>query len=151
MLASGEETESDQVDMSAASGERRQGASGTGDARVKSETPAPTGTSRVKVEDEEDLYTYTEHDPEYEEEYDDEENCWAFIHGLPPLAECVAPRRPSLLPPRKLRGNPRKNTLVLDLDETLVHSNLEQADKDADFCFPVTFNNQRHNVSVRCR
>ncbi|GFZ21144.1 SCP1-like small phosphatase 5 [Actinidia rufa] len=41
-------------------------------------------------------------------------------------------------------------TLVLDLDETLVHSTLERCD-DADFTFPVNFNLQEHTVYVRCR
>ena len=52
--------------------------------------------------------------------------------------------------PNKTR-NEHKNTLVLDLDETLVHSNLEQQLEEADFSFPVNFNNQQHIVNVRRR
>ncbi|KAG8077477.1 hypothetical protein GUJ93_ZPchr0007g4324 [Zizania palustris] len=44
----------------------------------------------------------------------------------------------------------RKVTLVLDLDETLVHSTIEQCD-DADFTFPVFFDMKEHMVSVRKR
>ena len=40
-------------------------------------------------------------------------------------------------------------TLVLDLDETLVHSSLEGG--PSDFSFPVTFNNQEHTIHVRTR
>ena len=43
-----------------------------------------------------------------------------------------------------------KQTLVLDLDETLVHSSLESAAL-SDFSFPVTFNNQEHTIHVRQR
>ncbi|XP_020574354.1 CTD small phosphatase-like protein 2 isoform X2 [Phalaenopsis equestris] len=41
-------------------------------------------------------------------------------------------------------------TLVLDLDETLVHSTLEHCE-DADFSFPVFFNMKQHTVYVRRR
>ncbi|KAK1325336.1 Mitochondrial import inner membrane translocase subunit TIM50 [Acorus calamus] len=45
----------------------------------------------------------------------------------------------------------RKNvTLVLDLDETLVHSSLEQCD-DADFTFPVFLEMREHMVYVKRR
>ncbi|XP_072995078.1 uncharacterized protein [Typha latifolia] len=44
----------------------------------------------------------------------------------------------------------RPITLVLDLDETLVHSTLEHCD-DADFTFPVFFNMKQHDVYVRRR
>ncbi|KAL5221378.1 hypothetical protein ABZP36_026091 [Zizania latifolia] len=43
-----------------------------------------------------------------------------------------------------------KVTLVLDLDETLVHSTIEQCD-DADFTFPVFFDMKEHMVYVRKR
>ncbi|XP_062206430.1 uncharacterized protein LOC133908423 [Phragmites australis] len=44
----------------------------------------------------------------------------------------------------------RKVTLVLDLDETLVHSTMEHCD-DADFTFPVFFNMKEHVVYVKKR
>ncbi|KAK1375461.1 FCP1 homology domain-containing protein [Heracleum sosnowskyi] len=44
----------------------------------------------------------------------------------------------------------KSNTLVLDLDETLVHSTLDHCD-DADFTFPVSFNMKEHIVYVKKR
>ncbi|KAG8055948.1 hypothetical protein GUJ93_ZPchr0001g33118 [Zizania palustris] len=44
----------------------------------------------------------------------------------------------------------KKVTLVLDLDETLVHSTVEQCD-DADFTFPVIFDMKDHMFYVRKR
>jgi Dullard-like phosphatase family protein len=44
----------------------------------------------------------------------------------------------------------RKVTLVLDLDETLVHSTMEHCD-DADFTFPVFFDTKEHMVYVKKR
>jgi CTD small phosphatase-like protein 2 len=100
--------------------------------------------------------TTLEDEYEYEDEmdesnYDEEYDPWIFIGGLPPLRSCVPKNRPRLLPP-KTPVHVNKNTLVLDLDETLVHSDLEQtAGKAADFSFPVHFNNQKHVVNVKKR
>ncbi|XP_073048208.1 uncharacterized protein [Primulina eburnea] len=44
----------------------------------------------------------------------------------------------------------RRITLVLDLDETLVHSTLDYCE-DADFTFPVIFNMKEHTVYVKKR
>lgn len=82
------------------------------------------------------------------EEDDDDFDPYVFISNLPPLERCVPPGRPAVLP-RKARRSPR-NTLVLDLDETLVHSTLEES-ATPDFSFPVHFNNQTHTVNVRRR
>ena len=60
---------------------------------------------------------------------------------------CAAPWRHTLLP-RQTRTCKRK-TLVLDLDETLVHSSLEDVGPPPDFSFTVTFNQRDHNVQVR--
>ncbi|KAL8460810.1 hypothetical protein ACS0TY_032352 [Phlomoides rotata] len=46
--------------------------------------------------------------------------------------------------------NEKQITLVLDLDETLVHSTLDHCD-DADFTFSVFFNLKEHTVYVRKR
>ena len=84
-----------------------------------------------------------------DDEYDEESDPWAFIFNLPPLEQCVPKRRKTVLPTKK-KGEP-KNTLVLDLDETLVHSNLGDEDGTPDFTFPVRFNNETHEVNVRIR
>ncbi|KAK9803388.1 hypothetical protein WJX72_003872 [[Myrmecia] bisecta] len=88
------------------------------------------------VEPEEDEDEYAEFDP------------YSFIKGLPPLQQVVPQWRRSLLP-RQTRRFARK-TLVLDLDETLVHSTLDSFDK-VDFTFPVSFNGRQHTVNVRQR
>ncbi|KAJ8759057.1 hypothetical protein K2173_003295 [Erythroxylum novogranatense] len=81
------------------------------------------------------------------EEFDDFDP-FLFIKNLPELSSVVPTFRPVLLP-RQTRSCP-PTTLVLDLDETLVHSTLEPCE-DADFTFPVNFNLQEHTVYVRCR
>ncbi|KXZ54367.1 hypothetical protein GPECTOR_5g447 [Gonium pectorale] len=79
-----------------------------------------------------------------------------FIKQLPPLESCVPPNRPTLLPPQRPArsaagaASGRRKTLVLDLDETLVHSSLEPVAR-ADFSFPVSFNGAEHIVHVRQR
>ncbi|PSS13674.1 CTD small phosphatase-like protein [Actinidia chinensis var. chinensis] len=81
------------------------------------------------------------------EEFDDFDPFF-FIKTLPDLSS-VVPNFRRLLLPKQTRSCP-PTTLVLDLDETLVHSTLEPCD-DADFTFPVNFNLQKHTVYVRCR
>ncbi|KAL3609475.1 hypothetical protein D5086_000495 [Populus alba] len=84
-----------------------------------------------------------------EEDYEfDDFDPYLFIKNLPELSSVVPTFRPMLLP-KQTRSCP-PTTLVLDLDETLVHSTLEPCD-DADFTFPVNFNLQQHTVFVRCR
>ncbi|KAG2485957.1 hypothetical protein HYH03_015400 [Edaphochlamys debaryana] len=97
-------------------------------------TPAGEEEASESEEEEED---FLEFDP------------LVFIKQLPPLEEVVPPHRPALLPlqTRALAG---RKTLVLDLDETLVHSSLEAVDRP-DFSFPVTFNGADHTVYVRQR
>ncbi|KAF4378828.1 uncharacterized protein LOC115714121 [Cannabis sativa] len=85
-------------------------------------------------------------DEDYEE-FDDFDP-YLFIKNLPALSSVVPTFRPMLLP-KQTRSCP-STTLVLDLDETLVHSTLEPCD-EADFTFPVHFNLQEHTVYVRCR
>ncbi len=85
--------------------------------------------------------------------------CWVNLHGACigihsthdcslPCPQVVPGSRPLLLPPKPLGC--RRKTLVLDLDETLVHSCLEPVN-DADFTFPVHFNGQEHVIHVRQR
>ncbi|KAI3816732.1 hypothetical protein L1987_16436 [Smallanthus sonchifolius] len=78
----------------------------------------------------------------------DEFDPYIFIKNLPELASAVPSFRPVLLP-KQTRSCP-STTLVLDLDETLVHSTLEPCE-DADFNFSVNFNLEDHTVYVRCR
>ncbi|KAI3696443.1 hypothetical protein L1987_79458 [Smallanthus sonchifolius] len=78
----------------------------------------------------------------------DEFDPYFFIKNLPELASVVPSFRPVLLP-KQTRSCP-STTLVLDLDETLVHSTLEPCE-DADFTFSVNFNLEDHTVYVRCR
>ncbi|KAF8413617.1 hypothetical protein HHK36_001609 [Tetracentron sinense] len=70
-----------------------------------------------------------------------------FIRNLP-LSD-VVPNFPPVLLPKETRKR-KSITVVLDLDETLVHSTLERCD-DADFTFPVFFNMKEHTVYVRQR
>ncbi|CAI9768768.1 unnamed protein product [Fraxinus pennsylvanica] len=71
-----------------------------------------------------------------------------FIKNLPELSSVVPIYRPVLLP-KQTRSCP-STTLVLDLDETLVHSTLQPCD-DADFMFSVNFNSKDHTIYVRLR
>ncbi|CAN1329478.1 CTD small phosphatase-like protein 2 [Linum perenne] len=64
-----------------------------------------------------------------------------FIRNLPELSE---------FQPSKDSQRNKSVTLVLDLDETLVHSTLERCD-DADFTFTVSFNMEEHTVYVKKR
>uniref|UniRef100_A0A453MHW4 FCP1 homology domain-containing protein n=2 Tax=Aegilops tauschii subsp. strangulata TaxID=200361 RepID=A0A453MHW4_AEGTS len=86
-------------------------------------------------------------DPDEAEELD-EFDPYTFIKDLPELSMVVPKFRPVLLP-KQTRSCPR-TTLVLDLDETLVHSTLEPCE-DSDFTFPVHFNLRDHTIYVRCR
>ncbi|XP_031284525.1 CTD small phosphatase-like protein 2-A [Pistacia vera] len=70
-----------------------------------------------------------------------------FIKNLPELSD-VSNFRPTILPKDSRRRKPV--TLVLDLDETLVHSTLDHCN-DADFTFTVFFNMKEHTVYVKER
>ncbi|XP_059438021.1 uncharacterized protein LOC132170892 isoform X3 [Corylus avellana] len=71
-----------------------------------------------------------------------------FIKNLPELSDVVSNFQPAILPEET--QNRKHVTLVLDLDETLVHSTLEHHD-DADFTFTVFFNMKEHTVYVKQR
>lgn len=70
-----------------------------------------------------------------------------FIKNLPPLSKEAKNRAPAL--PVQTRRTPKK-TLVLDLDETLVHCSLSQME-DEDFSFVVEFQGQLYEVFVKLR
>ncbi|XP_022723967.1 uncharacterized protein LOC111280770 isoform X3 [Durio zibethinus] len=72
----------------------------------------------------------------------------SFIKSLPELSDVVSSFRPAMVPTEAWRRKPI--TLVLDLDETLVHSTVEHCD-DADFTFTVFFNMKEHTLYVKQR
>jgi len=85
-----------------------------------------------------------------DDEIEDEEfNPYLFIKSLPEYASVVPyPQSKICLPPKDPSSPPI--TLVLDLDETLVHCTVEPI-PDADMIFPVTFNGIQYKVHVRTR
>jgi len=89
-----------------------------------------------------DGYVYVEDEDFEEGDFDP----FFFIATLPPLIDCVHPNRQMILPPKQTRSS-QKKTLVLDLDETLVHSRLDD-ECSSDFQFDLVFNNQKYIVSV---
>lgn len=89
-----------------------------------------------------------EQDQQEEEEDDLEEfNPYLFIKHLPPYETVRIPGKICL--PPKDKGDDRIS-LVLDLDETLVHCTVEPID-DPDMVFPVSFGGVEYQVHVRKR
>jgi CTD small phosphatase-like protein 2 len=101
-----------------------------------------------ETEEQEDVKKIEIVDPENMEEDDAEDdvfNPYLFIANLPPHA-WVATKGEARLPPQI---NERR-TLVLDLDETLVHCSVDPISKP-DLTFPVRFNGIFYEVYVRKR
>lgn len=87
-----------------------------------------------------------------EDDDGDEFNPYLFIKQLPPYSEALggATVQPRLPPRRMTRSDHKPVTLVLDLDETLVHCSVE-ATAAADLVFPVHFNGVEYQVHVSKR
>jgi hypothetical protein len=107
---------------------------------------------------------------QHDDTNDGEFNPWQFIASLPPYESVVRYRPPITLPRlveygtdgispsvlvSSLSTSPQsslRKTLVLDLDETLVHCSVtEPADHIVDFTFPVQFHGETYSVHVKCR
>ncbi|XP_031373786.1 uncharacterized protein LOC116188513 isoform X2 [Punica granatum] len=71
-----------------------------------------------------------------------------FIRNFLDLSDLETSSLPALLPKETCKQ--KRVTLVLDLDETLIHSTIEPCE-DADFTFKVFFNMVEHTVYVRKR
>lgn len=87
------------------------------------------------------------HDEEGDDEEDEEEfNPFLLMHSLPPHSSVAIEGKICLPPPI----SPHKMSLILDLDETLVHCTVDPI-PNPDFVFPVTFNDISYEVYVRKR
>jgi TFIIF-interacting CTD phosphatase-like protein len=122
------------------------------DVELKDNDTEPTSPSTVKespvsledsMEDVESLQGLEESDSPDDEEF----NPWQFIKSLPAYSRVSHMLPPVTLPTKTMHD---KITLVLDLDETLVHCTVEQV-VDADFLFDVVFHGVEYSVHVKLR
>jgi len=103
--------------------------------------------SSTSDDEEDDLQDYEDDNSEIEEEF----NPYLFIKRLPSYSS-VAPPIEQIrvhLPPKD-KNDPRQ-TLVLDLDETLVHCTVEPNTPNVDMVFPVVFHGMEYQVHVKKR
>ena len=105
-------------------------------------------TSHDSLDDYHHHYNQEENQEGEDEEEDDEFNPYLFIKFLPPYRTTVAQPDRICLPPKDNTDPPI--TLVLDLDETLVHCTVDPI-LDASMVFPVYFNGVQYSVHVRTR
>lgn len=99
-----------------------------------------TDTSEAYIEDVED--------EDVDEEEEEEFNPYLFIKRLPLYSSVVDTQR-QILPPKA--PDAPLVTLVLDLDETLVHCTVEPNTPNVDMVFPVVFHGMEYQVHVKKR
>jgi CTD small phosphatase-like protein 2 len=114
----------------------------------KDETPSPARNADHKRSEEEEGTLSEDPSSEVDEEEEDEFNPYLFIKSLPRYEAVQHLRPPIALPPKDPNAPPI--TLVLDLDETLVHCTVEPT-ADADETFPVVFHGMEYLVHVKLR
>ena len=118
-------------------------------ASESSSSPSHGSTPEDEDHDIEDEVSCGSLQPMEEDHADDDEfNPWQYIKTLPPYG-VVSHLCPKVTLPAKSPSAP-PITLVLDLDETLVHCTVE-AIPDADLTFPVEFHGATYQVHVRLR
>jgi TFIIF-interacting CTD phosphatase-like protein len=100
--------------------------------------------------DVESLQGIAEHSNDNDEDNNDEDdfNPWQFIQSLPPYSHVSHLVPACTIPPK--RPDDTRLTLVLDLDETLVHCTTESV-QDCDFTFAVVFHGTSYQVHVKLR
>jgi len=89
-----------------------------------------------------------EEDVEQQDSYEEEFNPYLFIKTLPPYSSVVTEPPRIWLPPKDESDPPV--SLVLDLDETLVHCTVDPI-PDPDMVFPVEFHGVEYIVHVKTR
>eukprot|EP00035_Acanthoeca_spectabilis_P038355 m.52452 g.52452 ORF g.52452 m.52452 type:complete len:392 (+) comp9102_c0_seq2:62-1237(+) len=103
-----------------------------------------------------DCATAAPSDPDQEDTEDEDMHAfdsWDFIRSIPPLEEIDGGKwlkRKPVLPPRRKADKSKPLTLVLDLDETLVHCEVNEM-TNYDYVFPVHLDKRKYTVYARRR